>query len=682
MKWRSCLWVGLVLVGVGVLGTAATDDETLYLGGVRLDLLQNTNGGWDWPLNDGNPGTGSALNTIGPIAMGLARAEWNGSDPAFRAALADTGGLLLTKTSNFSPSDGYLATALDSVFGGTTYRDFLTAKFYGPLAAGTYNRNGAGTLYSTASYVQLIRTNRAGSGNIAEWDIGMGAVAAVACGADPAAWVSGIKAELNEHNSNAYYDVIGLAGAVYGLAVAGADFDPTTGALAAASNLHDLADILAGYQIRAGTGAGGFAWNANYVIPNDNDEAVQETAYAILALSAVDRSEYLSVIEDAAEWLIAFQLGTGGWGNYAGSGENNEVTAEAMWGVHGVYLADVWVGAGGSDSGFGFGFLPFASVQKGVETIEGFGGTVHVAAGTYPGSVTFSAGAMTLVSDSGAAATTIGGSLLLNSASVIIGRMGEGFTINGPITVGVGVDASTIHINWNDIYDVVSNGGGGWLDATYNFWGEDGPDTVGLVSVYPYLPVTTDTLIGYVDEYGYSVSDAIAFATLLVDGATISEAELILLLGSEFGLSTEEAAALIGDYGRAAVHRAASRASSLEELMLNLVGYVASIPSGGAGGGAGGDLGSYVVGSVVPLFLVLADPFTGDPVVDAMVTYSVARTLDGMCAIERFGVMPYDAAAGGYAFALDTTGLTPGSHVVYLGTDDGRSVSYTIVLTE
>jgi hypothetical protein len=290
---------------------------------------------------------------------------------------------------------------------------------------------------------------------------------------------------------------------------------------------------------------------------------------------------------------------------------------------------------------------------------------------------------VTLLSQNGAAHTSIGGSLLLNSANVILGRMREGFTVSGPITVGAGVDASTIHINWNDIYDVVTNGGGGWLDATYNFWGEDGPDTVGLVSVYPYLPVTTCTLIGYVDEYGYSVSDAIAFATLLVDGATISEAELILLLGSEFGLSTEEAAALIGDYGRAAVYRATLRASSLEELMLNLVGYEASIPSGGAGGGAGGDLGGYVVGSTVPLFLVLADPFTGDPVLDALVTYTLTCELEGgVTQIARFGVMPYDAAAGGYAFTLDTTGLAPGSYVVYLGTGDGHSVSYAIVLTE
>jgi hypothetical protein len=263
--------------------------------------------------------------------------------------------------------------------------------------------------------------------------------------------------------------------------------------------------------------------------------------------------------------------------------------------------------------------------------------------------------------------------------------MREGFTVSGPITVGAGVDASTIHINWNDLYDVVANDGGGWLDATFNYWGEDGPDTVGLVSVYPYLPVTTCTLIGYVDEYGYSVSDAITFAALLVDGATISEAELIVLLASEFGLSTEEAAALIDDYGRAAVQRAAFAASTLDELMLNLVGYVASIPSGGAGGGAGagGDLGSYVVGSTVPLFLVLADPFTGDPVLDALVTYTLTRELEGgVTQIARFGVMPYDAAAGGYAFTLDTTGLAPGSYVVYLGTDDGHSVSYAIVLTE
>jgi hypothetical protein len=637
MKWRSCLLVGLVLVGAGVLGIVASDDNALYLGGVRLESLQNNDGGWDWPLNDGNPGSASPLNTIGPIAMGLARAEWNGSNPAFRAALASAGGLLLTKTGNFSPSDGYLAAALDSVFGGTTYRDYVMANFYGPLAAGTYNRNGSGTLYSTAAYIQLIRVNRAGLGNMAEWDLGMGAVAAVACGGDPAAWVSGIKAELNEHNSNAYYDVIGLAGAVYGLAVAGADFNPTTGDLAAASNLRDLADILAGYQITTGAGAGGFAWNANWVIPSDGDEAVQETAYAILALSAVDRTEYLSVIEAAAEWLIAFQLGTGGWGNYAGSGENNEVTGEAMWGVHGVYLADVWVGPGGSDSGFGFGFLPFATIQKAIATIEGVDGTVHVAAGTYPGAVTFSAGSTTLVSDLGAAATTIGGSVQINAANVRIGRMYEGFELIGSITVGAGVDASMIHINWNDIYNLVTNEGLGWLDATYNYWGE-GSATIGLVDTYPSLPAPSDVIQGYMSALGLTPIQAIEYAYgFLPDRPEVAPPP----------------------------------------------GYTLSLPTGDGGGGAGGALDGYVVGSTVPLFLALTDPFTGEPVVDALVTYTVVCMLeDGTSAVVGFGVMTYDAAAGGYVFTLDTTGLAPGTYVAYLGTDDGQSITYTIVLTE
>jgi hypothetical protein len=50
-------------------------------------------------------------------------------------------------------------------------------------------------------------------------------------------------------------------------------------------------------------------------------------------------------------------------------------------------------------------------------------------------------------SENGAADTTIGGSFLLDSVNVIIGRMREGFTINAPVTVGAGVDASAIHIN-------------------------------------------------------------------------------------------------------------------------------------------------------------------------------------------------------------------------------------------
>ncbi|MEE4193751.1 MAG: hypothetical protein V2J07_01000, partial [Anaerolineae bacterium] len=134
----------------------------MQAGADRLEALQNDDGGWDWPLDDGNPANVSPKNTIGPIAMGLAMAYGQTADADHLAALTNAGSLLLAKTNNFSPSDGYLAAKLDEVFGGTTYVDHVTTYFYGPLAAGTYDRNGAGTLYDTAGYVDLVRTNRSG----------------------------------------------------------------------------------------------------------------------------------------------------------------------------------------------------------------------------------------------------------------------------------------------------------------------------------------------------------------------------------------------------------------------------------------------------------------------------------------------------------------------------------------
>ncbi|MDZ7340454.1 MAG: T9SS type A sorting domain-containing protein [candidate division KSB1 bacterium] len=300
--------------------------EAIQKGADRLTATQNSDGGWGWPLT----GT-SALNTVGPIAMGLAQAYFNTHDPDHRNALEDAGAFLLTKTNNFSPSDGYLAKALDDIFGGTTYTDHVINNFYGPLAAGTYNSNGAGTLYNTASYVQLIRDRRASQGfaNLAAWDIGMGLVAAASVGASTSEWINGTKAEINELNGDDYYDVIGLAGAVYGLAFVNEDFDPTAGEHAAASSLADLAAILASYQISGG----GFTWNSNYV--SSGNETNQETAYAILALNEFSRSTYLSNIQGATNYLISVQLSTGGWENYAGDtdGENNEITGEALWAI-------------------------------------------------------------------------------------------------------------------------------------------------------------------------------------------------------------------------------------------------------------------------------------------------------------------------------------------------------------
>ena len=297
-------------------------------GGDRLANLQNTDGGWDWPLDNGDPDNSSPANTIGPISMGLAHTYFHTNDSDHLFGLQKAGTFLLAKTS-FSPSDGYMAAMLDSLLGGTTYVDFINANFYDKLALGTYERGGV--YYDTAGYVNLIRDARQSQGipNLAAWDIGMGLVGAASVDADTSDWIAGVKAEIDELDGNAIFDVIGLAGAVYGLAYVGEDYDPISGEHAAANNLKDLADILASYQIDGG----GFTWNKNYLNPGESNETIQETAYSVLALNEVDRTIYYSNIYGASEYMKSVQLSTGGWKNWEGAGENNEVTGEALWGI-------------------------------------------------------------------------------------------------------------------------------------------------------------------------------------------------------------------------------------------------------------------------------------------------------------------------------------------------------------
>lgn len=294
-------------------------------GGDRLISLQNNDGGWDWPLDDGNPSSGSAPNTIAPITMGLAQAYQATGDPDYRDALEDAGDLLLSKTNNFSPSDGYLAAELDAIFGGSTYVSHMESYFYDPLAAGTYDKDGAGINMDTGGYIDSLSSQ--GIQNLAAWDVGMGLAAAVLAGAsDTSTWIARTYGELSElklyeadTNGNIlyYYDfsVLGVAGALYGLSLAG---EPA---------LDSLAQFLVGSQLTTG----GFSWHPWATYPGD--ETIQPTAYSILALNAWNRPVYLAQIQAGGDYLAQTQLSTGGWENFLGvtEGENNEVTGEAMW---------------------------------------------------------------------------------------------------------------------------------------------------------------------------------------------------------------------------------------------------------------------------------------------------------------------------------------------------------------
>ena len=303
----------------------------IILGGDRLVEQQKEDGGWEWPLDslDPNNDIGDA-ETFGVTTLGLAQAYRRTGDANMLAALERAKGFLLGKTDDFTVSDGLAAVELDSILDDSNCMEYVRENFYDKLAAETYYVVDTNTTYDTNSYVQSLRDKRVAEGipNLAAWDMGFGLYSAHAIGSDTTHWLAGLKSEIDELNRNMPYDVLGLAGAVLGLGASGEDYDPQAGAQASASSVTDLADALAENQLPTG----GFTWY--WMFREENlDESLKETSYGIIALAKLDHESYLTVINDAVNYLQNVQLLTGGWENYTYSGENNEITGESLRGL-------------------------------------------------------------------------------------------------------------------------------------------------------------------------------------------------------------------------------------------------------------------------------------------------------------------------------------------------------------
>jgi len=300
---------------------------SLLLAGQRLVELQNNDGGWD-QTNDNDPNNASDPQIFASPAIGLIQAYLHTGEPNMLVGLEKAKAYLLSKTDNFTVTDGVVAVELDDVFGGTDCADHIRSNFYDKLKDGTYYDAFTGTTYNTVDYIKSIRDSRQEQGipNFAAWELGVGLYSAYLVGAHTSKWVEALKAEIDELDGYYGYDVRGLAGAVLGLAATGEDYDPQTGEHEAASNLRDLADILASYQLVTG----GFTWHWIFQILH-LDESTLDTAYSIMALSKVDRNAYLTQINDASNYLRNVQLPSGGWENFPGlTDEDAEVTGEAI----------------------------------------------------------------------------------------------------------------------------------------------------------------------------------------------------------------------------------------------------------------------------------------------------------------------------------------------------------------
>jgi len=391
IKAFGALLIAALLFGAmptqAVLADVSEVRPALQAGADRLVSLQNDDGGWDWELDDGDPTNVSPQNTIGPIGIGLAQAHLHTGDSDHYAALQKVGTFLLSKTT-FSGTDGILAAQLDKIFGVTTYTEYVNTNFYDKLANNTYV--GSSGTYSTSSYIQYIRNVRSGkSANLAAWDLGYGLVGAAECGVTGTElqyWIDGVKAEINELDDytdtpeTMSYFTLGLAGALYGLSHVNEDIDPTSGYYADATNIGDLFDGLLALQ----NSSGGFVWHPDYTLENDQNENSQATAYALLALDEYDRANYLDEMHAAADYMLGIQLATGGWdnypavGTYEASGENNEVTAEAMWAISVAY-PELWVCPTGD---CGHPGAQFTTIQGAIDaSVDGT--IIYVAAGTF-----------------------------------------------------------------------------------------------------------------------------------------------------------------------------------------------------------------------------------------------------------------------------------------------------------
>lgn len=316
---------------LGASGQARADLATaIQDGGDRLVGLQDVDGKWGWPLNA--PPTYN--NIVGPIGLGLLNAYGQTSDIAHLDSAKAAGDALVLQTESWVGTyNPMFLLALYDETGDAAYQTQVQT-FFSELANGTYTTSGND--YDTDGFITRVQTAGGRDGvwkNLRPWEFAPLAYAADVAGlpGQAPAFLDAMKQgidTLDSSNPNAVYsDLIGLAGGVLGLGWLNEDFDPTAGSFAAASSTDDLADLLAGYQNVNGS----WNWHTNLVSPASDDEDLQTTAYALLALLANnDSNQYGDEIVSGRNYLLGQQLPNGGWDNDGGS-ENAEIDGEILW---------------------------------------------------------------------------------------------------------------------------------------------------------------------------------------------------------------------------------------------------------------------------------------------------------------------------------------------------------------
>lgn len=302
---------------------------------------QCLDGGFGWPHADCAT---TYHNITPPIILGVVNAYAFTIDASHLAAAVSAGNYSLTNQypnleMRMGAQGPFFLSELSLLTADLTYSNFVE-QFFDELTAGTYGPDDR----DTAGWIAEIVAYRQGTWiNLLPWEFMLLPTPAAVHG-NPGqdvlfenAILSTLNTLDNTDSATVYSDIIGLTGAVRGLAMRGrlvfpAIVSPLHSDINGLTTLESLAAVLAGYQ----NADGSWYWHSNLATPTEGDKDAQTTAYAALALEAVNllvAANYQQNILDAQSWLEARQLVGGGFESYPGgdvASANTEVEGEVL----------------------------------------------------------------------------------------------------------------------------------------------------------------------------------------------------------------------------------------------------------------------------------------------------------------------------------------------------------------
>ena len=341
---KSAMFMAVVgiCLGAGSTGYAETSYEAMIDGADYCISWQFTattdpahpeyNGGWGWRENYTAPGGA----TTGPVVQGMLRAYDLTGNTAYLDSAKRAADYIMNyqkHTNNearLGTYDPYIMWELSQRAGDNTWSNHTATNFYGALANATYGPDDL----DTAGHIAYVQSKRTGSSvNLRSWEFSTLAYTAAQIGQSGQAdlYQAAILDGLNTLDASTDCDFLGVAGAVRGLALMGTTtFDAIASPLHSGINGIDTLAELGDYLVSQQDPAGHWWYATTYQTP-DADEDTQTSAYAILALMAMNDTAYDISIEAGRSFLVSMQLESGGFWSYPGqtSSWNIEVAGEA-----------------------------------------------------------------------------------------------------------------------------------------------------------------------------------------------------------------------------------------------------------------------------------------------------------------------------------------------------------------